>query len=254
MATMSAAWSRLTALPGRLLDLVLPPRCLTCGAVVARQGALCAPCWSHVTFLGPPCCARCGRPFEIDGGPDAWCAACLARPPAFDRARAVFAYDDWSRDLVLAFKHGDRTQGAATFGQWLYRAGAEMAAAADLVAPVPLHRWRLLRRRYNQSALLAQALSRVADIPVIPDLVLRTRATPSQGGRNPTERRRNVRDAFAVHGRHAKRVAGSRVLLVDDVLTTGATVNECTRTLLKAGATAVDVLTLARVVQPAGFR
>jgi ComF family protein len=237
-----------------VVDALLPPLCLGCQTVVDTTGTLCAACWAKIGWLAPPLCACCGLPFEFDPGlgapDDLRCAACLRDPPAFARARAVFRYDEASRNLILAFKHADRTHAAPAFGQWLARAGAEVVQSADIVAPVPLHWLRLAWRRYNQAALIAHTAAAVAGRRCVPDLLLRRRRTPSQGELGRAERRRNVRRAFAVHLRHADTVAGARVLLVDDVFTTGATVEECARTLLDAGATAVDVLTLARVVRP----
>jgi ComF family protein len=237
-----------------LVDALLPPLCLGCHAVVETPGSLCAPCWAKVAWLAPPLCVCCGLPFEFDPGiaaaEDLRCAACLRDPPAFARARAVFRYDESSRNLILAFKHADRTQAAPAFGQWLARAGGELLQSADIVAPVPLHWLRLAWRRYNQAALIAQTAAEAAGRRCVPDLLVRQRRTPSQGELGRTERRRNVRRAFAVDPRHASAVAGARILLVDDVFTTGATVEECARTLLAAGAEAVDVLTLARVVRP----
>ncbi|MCZ6885613.1 MAG: ComF family protein [Alphaproteobacteria bacterium] len=240
-----------------VVDLLLPHQCLKCGAVIGAEGALCAACWVEITFIAPPICGRCGYPFELDqggyggDGSDSVCGACIRYPPAWDRARAVFRYDDKSRHLVLGFKHGDRTHGAPAFGVWLHRAAGPLVKDADLVVPVPLHRWRLFRRRYNQAALLARAFSRCADIPCVPDLLTRVRATPSQGRLNRRRRRLNVRGAFAVPLKHRPMIAARRVVLVDDVFTTGATVDAATRCLLRAGAAAVDVLTLARVVRPA---
>lgn len=230
------------------LDLLLPPQCLSCRAIVAAPGTLCGACFAKIRFLSAPCCAACGMPFEFDpGGADALCASCIRDRPAYDRARAVFRYDDASRGLILAFKHGDRIDAAPAYASWLLRAGSELAAVADCIAPVPLHWTRLFRRRYNQSALLANALARLAGRPAAPDLLRRRRRTPSQGGLGRAERIRNVRGAFAVRAR--PEIADKRILLVDDVLTTGATVEACARALLKAGASAVDVLTLARVVR-----
>lgn len=233
------------------LDLVLPPQCLGCGAIVEGDAALCAPCFSRIRFLSAPLCAACGYPFEL-GAPnvESFCGACARRPPAFDRARAVFAYDEASRGLVIGFKHADRTHGAPAFARWLARAGAELLPGCDVITPVPLHRWRLWTRRYNQSGLLAQALAHLAGCPYVPDLLIRTRATPSQGRLGRQARMRNVRRAFAVLPRRAASLVGRRVLLVDDVYTTGATVEEAARTLRAAGAATVDVLTLARVVRP----
>jgi ComF family protein len=230
------------------LDLLLPPQCLACREIVAEPGALCGLCFAKLRFIAAPCCAACGLPFEFDpGGADALCGGCIRNRPAYDRARAVFRYDDASRGLILAFKHGDRLDAAPAFARWLARAGGELITEADTIAPVPLHWTRLFRRRYNQSALLANALARVSGRAVVPDLLRRHRRTPSQGGMGRAERVRNVRGAFAL--RPGRVVAGKRILLIDDVLTTGATVEACATVLMKAGAAAVDVLTLARVVR-----
>ena len=235
-----------------LLDALLPPRCLRCGTGTDRPGALCGTCWPAITFLAPPLCARCGYPFETAPAESAICGACAARAPAFDRARAVLAYDDASRELLLGFKHADRTEGAPAYAAWMARAGADLLAEADLIAPVPLHWRRLLHRRYNQAALLARALGRQpgTEAVVVPDLLRRRRVTASQGHLSPAARWRNVQGAFALTARRAARVQGARVLLVDDVLTTGATAEACARLLRRAGAAGVDVLTLARIVRP----
>lgn len=227
-----------------LLDLLLPPRCLACGEEVAEPHALCAPCWRKLTFLGEPCCACCGLPFDYDLGSGALCGACTRAPPAYDRARSAVRYDEGSRRLVLSFKHGDRLNGARAFGEWMRRAGAGLLADADLLVPVPLHWSRLLRRRYNQAALLAYAIRAQGGPAVAPDALRRRRRTPSQGKFGAEERRRNVRRAFAL--KTGMSVDGLKVVLIDDVLTTGATVEECARTLKRAGAARVDVLTLAR--------
>ncbi len=246
---IGAGWARRAA--DAALGLLLPPRCLVCGGVVEGAGAVCADCWPGITFLGAPHCNACGYPFEFDSGPDALCAACAAKRPSWGRARAVIAYDEASRSPVLAFKHGDRIDAAPAFGSWLARAGAALLEGADILVPVPLHRTRLLSRRYNQAALLALAAGREGGIAVAPDLLVRTRRTPSQGRLSASARRRNVAGAFALRSGRADRIDGRRVVLVDDVLTTGATAEACTRTLLGAGAANVDVLTLARVVRPA---
>ncbi len=246
----------IAAAPGRalrgLLDLVLPPRCLACGAAIETQGRLCAACWRSLTFLGPPHCRLCGYPLP-HALPDApLCGRCAAEPPAFDRARAALRYDEAARSLVLAFKHADRTDTAPAFGRWLARAGADLLAGADLIVPVPLHRWRLLKRGYNQAAVLAHALARETGLPTIPDLLQRRRATPSQQGLSGSARFANVTaGAFRVHPWHRRRLPGRRVVLVDDVLTTGATAGACTHVLRQAGAVQVDLLTLTRVVRDA---
>lgn len=232
-----------------LLDLLLPPRCLSCGATIGGEGELCPACWRAITFLGAPHCVCCGLPFPYDAGEAALCGACLREPPHYDRARAVFRYDEASRGLVLAFKHGDRTHSAPAYGRWMRRAGAELLAEADLLVPVPLHWTRLFARRYNQSALLAHAIHAAGGPAVAPDWLVRRRRTPSQGHRNATARAENVRAAFAL--RDGRSVAGQRLVLIDDVFTTGATIAECARVLRRAGAARIDVLTLARVVRVA---
>lgn len=235
----------LAALGGRILDVVLPARCLRCGVTVDRLGALCAGCWAGMAFLGQPLCACCGYPFEFDLGPDTLCGSCTRAHPAYDRARAVLRYDDASKDLVLAFKHADRTDGVPAYGAWLARAGAELLADAELIAPVPLHWTRLFVRRYNQSALLALALGRASGVRVVPDLLRRRRRTPSQGRFSAAARERNVAGAFAVDERRRSEIAGRRVLLVDDVLTTGATAAAAAQVLRDAGAASVYLLALA---------
>jgi len=245
---IGAGWARRAA--NAALGLLLPPRCLVCGGVVEGAGAVCADCWPGINFLSAPHCNACGYPFEFDSGADALCAACAAMRPSWGRARAVIAYDEASRSPVLAFKHGDRIDAAPAFGSWLARAGAELLDNADMLVPVPLHRSRLLSRRYNQAALLAQATGRACGTAVSPDLLVRTRRTPSQGRLSASARRRNVAGAFAVRDGRSESIQGRNLVLVDDVLTTGATAEACTGALLRAGAANVDVLTLARVVRP----
>ncbi len=246
---MNAAVPSVVAAAGRaFIDLILPPRCLSCGIPVANQGTLCATCWPALTFIGAPFCEVCGTPFVYEVPDDTVCADCLRRPPRYDRARSVLRYDDASRDLVLAFKHGDRTDSAAPFARWLANAGGELLDGDALLVPVPLHPSRLLARRYNQSALLCAKLARIADVDWSADGLARRRRTRSQGRLSPTERRRNVSGAFAVTEAGKANVAGRRVVLVDDVLTTGATAEACASALLRGGARSVDILTLARAV------
>ena len=229
-----------------LADTIFPPLCPACAAPVGAVGHLCADCWATLTFLDGAACATCGLPFEIEVGADSQCGACLAEPPAFERARAVLRYDAAARGVILAFKHGDRLDMAPTFGQWLARVSRTSLGEVDAVAPVPLHRWRLITRRYNQAAVLAAALARDLGVPHLPDLLARRRATPSQGGLDRAARRANVAGAFAVRERRQAAIKGRRVLLVDDVMTTGATVNACAKTLLRQGAASVAVAVLAR--------
>jgi ComF family protein len=231
-----------------LLKALLPPRCLKCGEGVEAQGDLCPACWRQIDFIAEPLCEICGLPFAFGAGEGAVCGACARKRPHFDRARAVMRYDQLSRDLILAFKHADRLDAAPVFAAWLGRAGQGLLGNCDALAPVPLHRFRLLSRRYNQAAVLAIELAKRTDKPVLPDLLRRLRATPSQGGLSARERRTNVRGAFAVRHRYRDWVVGRRLLLLDDVMTTGATIEACARALKQAGAASVDALTIARVV------
>lgn len=233
------------------VDAILPPRCIVSGEVVGQQGAVAPSVWGQLRFIADPQCASCGYPFEFTAeGQGQACAACIRESPPFASARAALVYDDASRGMILKFKHGDQIHAAPTFIPWMERAGREMLAEADFIIPVPLHRWRFLKRRYNQAALLAYLLARRAKAACIPDALVRKRPTATQGHLDFRARHRNVRRAFAVHPRHAAAVAGKRIVLVDDVYTTGATVKECAEALLKAGAARVSALTIARVVKP----
>jgi len=235
------------------LDALLPPQCLACGEIVGEPGTLCGPCWAALNFVAAPLCRTCGRPFEVaadEGAQDAVCGGCIARPPAFAAARAALLYDDASRRLVLGFKRADRTHAVPAFARWMARAGASLLAEADIVTPVPLHWSRLLARRYNQAALLANALAGLAGKRALPDLLRRRRRTPTQGGLGRSARFRNVAGAFEIVARHRAKIVDKHSLLIDDVLTTGATVEACAKALLRAGASNVSVLTLARVLRP----
>jgi len=240
-----------------VFDRLLPRRCLSCASVVPDDGApVCSQCWGELSFIMAPQCARCGVPFEQmlpwNAGAEILCGACMVQPPPFERARAIWRYDEASRRLILPFKHADATDAAPLLAEWLVRTAPDLLADADVIVPVPLHRSRLWRRRYNQAALLAWALGRWRGQPVCPDALVRTRATLPQGGLGRLARLRNVRGAFQLHPGRREQVRGQRVLLIDDVHTTGATLNECSRVLRRAGATAVDVLTLARAVRADG--
>lgn len=229
-------------------DVLLSPRCPACGDPVTMPDTVCRPCWSRLTFIGAPCCAVCGSPFDSPAAAPV-CAGCLADPPVWARARASLRYDDASRPLIVGFKHADRPHLAVLFAAWMSAAGGDLLDDAPLLVPVPLHRWRLLARRYNQAAELANALARRAALPVSTDALVRVRRTPSQGRLTASQRSRNVRGAFAVPQRSAPAIRDRRVLLIDDVLTTGATAGACARALMRAGAASVDLLTVARVVR-----
>jgi ComF family protein len=232
------------------LDAVFPPQSID-GGGPALAGGLSAAAWSRIQWLDGPVCDGCGAPFEYETG--VRCAACLARPRAFDRARAACIYDETSREPILKLKHADRADLAPLFARWISRAARDLIAEADAIAPVPLHPSRLLSRRYNQAAEIARPLARAAGLPYLPDALVRRRATDTQGGKSGSGRRRNVAGAFEVPARKAAQVAGKRILLVDDVLTTGATTEGCARALKAAGALCVDVAVVARVKEIAGL-
>jgi ComF family protein len=229
---------------GRLADVVLPPMCLACSARTADHHALCSACWQGIRFIQPPVCERLGLPLLVDGPPGTVSAAALADPPDFDRARSVALYGGAMRDLILALKFHDRMDAARGLARWAAVAGRDLLTDADLIVPVPLARRRLLHRRFNQSALLAHEIGRLARVSVDTSILRRVRATPPQVGLTANQRHTNVAGAFAV--RTLDRLVGKRVLLVDDVITTGATANACARILKRAGAARVDVLALAQ--------
>ena len=238
----------LRAALGFALDFGLPPLCPACRGLVGDDGGLCAACWSQLSFIAPPYCERLGTPFGYDPGPGVLSTEAVANPPAFGRARAAVRYDDIASALVHALKYGDRLDLAPTMGRWMARAGRELLDGADALVPVPLHWRRLWARRFNQAAALATVISRGSGVPVLDDVLRRLRATPQQVGLNRADRAGNVQGAFAVPDARHPALAGKRLVLVDDVLTSGATADSCTRALLRAGAAHVDVLVFARVV------
>src|SRR5271166_3269157 len=247
--TSSPSWrARLRAGARHVLNLGLPPLCPTCREPVADQGGLCAQCWSKLSFIARPYCERLGIPFVYDPGPGILSMEAIADPPSYNRARAAVRYDETARTMVQAFKYGDRLDLAPAMGRWMATAGRELLGEANALVPVPLHWRRLWSRRFNQAATLAQTVSRISGVPVAHDLLKRMRATRQQVGLTQAERARNVQ-GFRVPREARPQVHGKRLLLVDDVLTSGATLDTCARILLRAGAANVDVLVFARVVQ-----
>jgi ComF family protein len=229
------------------LDTALPPLCPACRDLVTDNG-LCPRCWGKLSFISAPYCPRLGIPFAYDPGPGILSMQAIADPPAYSRARAAVRYDDVARKLVHAFKYGDRVDLALLLGRWMARAGRELFDGADALVPVPLHWRRLWARRFNQSAALAEAISRESGIVVAHTHLRRVKATAQQVGLSRSDRATNVQGAFKVDPSDKAAVAGRRLILVDDVLTSGATTDACARALLRAGAAQVDVLVFARVV------
>ena len=245
------ATAQLFAAGGRaLVQTVLPPTCLSCRKPAGATGGLCPKCWQGAGFIERPYCERLGTPFSYDSGGPLISPAAFADPPAFDRARAAMRFSDVARDLVHLLKYGDRLDLVKPFSKWMARAGDEVLHEVDALIPVPLHWTRLFQRRFNQSAELARAISRQKKVAVIDDALARVRATPPQVGLARDERAKNVHGAFSIEKTARSKVKGKRIVLIDDVLTTGATANACARVLRRAGATRIDVLTLARVVDP----
>lgn len=246
--TATRARSALRAGLHGLVAIVYPPTCIACQAATGEAQALCSACWRGIGFIERPYCERLGTPFPVDLGTGLLSPAAIADPPVFARARAVCRFEGTARELVHRLKYGDRVELSLTLGRMMAQAGRELAADADLVLPVPLHRTRLWRRRFNQAAALARAVSRETGLPLATMPLTRIRRTRQQVGLTRTQRADNLQGAFHVSTAMRGLVEGRRILLVDDVLTTGATVNAASRALLRAGASAVDVLTFARVV------
>lgn len=234
------------------LDWLLPPLCPATGQPVDAHGTLDPEYWKTLHFITPPYCAQCALPFPSSVGGEVAgliCGACLDHPPRFRKSRAALVYDDASRKLILRFKNGDQLQAIRTLVPWLREAGGDILRDADVLVPVPLHRWKLLKRRYNQSALLAQGVGQALGKPVYADGLMRIKATPPQGYLSRSKRADNVRGVFRANGR--RDFAGKAVVLIDDVMTTGATASECADALLAAGAASVDVVSIARVAKEA---
>lgn len=253
------------------LNLILPPRCSGCGDFTNEHHQLCQGCWSQLEFISSPSCKLCGWPLpysvvlSLDNSAldtsdplDSYlCGGCLKRPPSFDKGLSSFVYKDMIRQLIIRFKHGDATYLAPTFAKWLYQRGKEELRECDYLIPVPLHRWRLFKRQYNQATLLARHLGDLCDIPILTSVLERSRHTASQHQKGRKHRETNVENAFCIsrsHGLFRTRLPGSQILsgkticLIDDVWTTGATIGACSKVLYRAGVKKIIVLTLARVV------
>lgn len=241
----------LKATAGMAVGVVYPPTCVACGAATGEPHGLCARCWSGLRFIERPFCERLGTPFAVDHGAPLLSPAAIADPPVFARARAVAHYDDVARALVHRLKYGDRPDLAWALGAMMARAGAELLGEADLIVPVPLHPFRLWRRRFNQAMALSRAVAQASGHACDPFLLARVKRTRSQVGLTKAQRRENLQGAFRVPAQAKPKLMEKRVVLVDDVLTTGSTANACARVLLRAGAASVDVLAFARVVTDA---
>lgn len=233
-----------------LISAVYPPQCITCDAMVASDFGLCRDCWRDTPFIAGLTCCKCGTPLPGDpADAAAVCDDCLRIARPWSEGRAVALYRDNARKMILALKHGDRMDLARPAGQWLARAARPMVSPEMVVVPVPLHWWRMLRRSYNQAALLSAGLARATGLPHCPDALIRRRSTGSQEGRDREGRFANMADAFRINPRRRSQVEGRPVLLVDDVMTSGATFAAAAEACLAAGATRVCVIALARVAK-----
>jgi len=247
MGTAQGIKVRLRPMLQEALRVLYPPHCLTCDAPVGEEGTLCPACWPDVPFIHGLSCDKCGMPLPGESAAAVHCDDCLVVARPWGHGRAVLLYAGGGRRLVLGLKHGDRHDIAAPAGRWLARAARPLLRADSVIAPVPLHWWRLFRRRYNQAALLSGAVARETGTAHIPDLLIRRRHTGSQDGRSRAQRFANMQDAIALRPARATRIEGRHVLLIDDVMTSGATLSAASEACFAAGADAVDVMVLARV-------
>src|SRR3954467_7945927 len=244
---LTACRGALAHIPRLALDIALPTLCVSCREPVDGEG-VCAECWAKLSFIAQPYCPRLGIPFVYDPGPELLSMEAIANPPAYQRARAAVRYDDVARTLIHALKYQDRTDLAPAMGRWMARAAEELLDEADVLVPVPLHWRRGWSPPYNQSGALASVMERQSGVPVVRDALRRIRPTQQQIGLSRSQRASNVQGAFKVSPDMAHKVQGRRVVLIDDVLTSGATTDACARALLRARAAQVDVLVFARVV------
>lgn len=246
---MASLKHMLHGLGTRVLDIAFPPRCPSCNQSVAVEGNFCTPCFDALKLISDPQCACCGIPFAVNMGADALCPECIATPPAFDIARATMVYDTVSAPLISALKFHDQWAGLERYARMMQSSGAALLEVADMLVPVPLHWQRLMKRRYNQAALLAYRVAEDTNIPCRLDILRKVHATPAQMRLPRAARLKNVRRAFAVNARAVSAIKEKTIVLVDDVVTTGATVDACARLLKNAGAARVYVLALARTVK-----
>lgn len=235
---------------GSIGQQILPTVSPIDGNVVPSSGAISAEHWQKLEFLGTSVCDCCGIPLAQSFLPQTWCGACEAKSSKVSRTRSALVYSEMSKRLILSFKHGGRSDNIKVFASWIHLAAEELLGEPGVLVPVPLHLYRRLHRRFNQSALLAGCLAKTCKLPVQPQWLIRTRNTPSQGFKSTTGRNRNVQGAFLVPQRFCGQVKGQRIILVDDVRTSGATLEACAKALLNAGAAQVDAVTLARIVKP----
>ncbi|MDG1288059.1 MAG: ComF family protein [Rickettsiales bacterium] len=231
------------------LNLLFPPQCGLCREMVGENGGVCSDCWQKLNFISAPFCSHCGYPHEFDMGQGAQCAACMETTPEYHGHRSVLHFDDASKRLIHDLKYYDKPLMLDTFARWMAQASPEWIDLDEaLLVPVPIHRWRLLKRKYNQSALLAKRLASLQEMHVGYNILTRIKNNPPQASLPRKERLKNLSGAFAVNPKKREAIKGRTIILIDDVMTTGATINACAKQLKKAGSGRVYCLTLARTV------
>lgn len=233
----------------KALNAIYPPQCLSCKTIIGENGNLCPDCWEVIHFISGSKCNICGIPFEYEINEAAICGSCMFKKPSYDCARAVFKYDDASRSLITSFKYSDKIAASDYFAKWIARSASDLIDEADLIVAVPLHRIRLFTRRYNQSSLLANSLAKLTKKPIHHNMLRRTKNTKPQAGMMFKQRILNVRGAFKINAKYADLIKGKNIILIDDVMTTGATIEACAKAIKKAGASKVTALTVARTVK-----
>lgn len=245
----AGVWTRMRRASRSIVDALVPPQCPVSGEPVGEPALLSGPGWQQLGFIEAPFCPGCAVPFAVDHGPGVRCGRCVGAASALSQTRAALIYDDISVPLVVAFKHGDRTDYAPLLARLMVRAGDGLFRPGAVLMPVPLHVRRLRARRYNQAALLSQHVAAATGLAVDVESLIRQRHTPPQKDLTPDARKRNVAGAFAIRPARADAIKGQHVILVDDVFTTGSTLTACASRLRRAGAARVDALVLARVVK-----
>lgn len=232
----------------RLLDILYPPLCIACRGNVHENGNICAKCWGDISFISDPQCNICGFPFDFEISKGTICPGCMQNEPSFSKSRSVFLYDEASRGMITSFKYNDIIENRAAYARWMARVGADMLNEADLIIPVPLHFSKLVLRKYNQAALLAHELAKIVHKQVLVSAITRKKYTKPQAGFSRKARFKNISGAFKVNPKYISILKDKKILLIDDVMTTGATAEECTKTLLKEKVARVEVLTLAKTI------
>ncbi len=234
---------------GKIINLILPPRCIATDEIVGEQGSISPKYWPLLNFSEKPLCEICGQIFEFHIEDGMTCATCIDKKPHFDMARSALIYDDFSSKMILKFKHGDKQHASISFAKWMLRAGSEFINSGDIIAPVPLHRFRLFKRKFNQSGILASEIAKYIEAKPVLDLIIRQKHTPPQKGLNAEKRRKNVARAFIINPKYKDLIKGKNIIIIDDVYTSGATLNECSKLLKTGKADKIFCLTIAQTKQ-----